>query len=169
MELKAQITDRDEIRDLLLKQKAIYIGRYHHIDTYFKTTRGRLKMRELGGQSKTHLIFYEREDVAGPKESKVWKVEVVEPNATKELLSQVLPITVIVEKDREVYMCNSFQVHLDKVERLGEFLELEKEVPNEPDAIQQARVEMEALLKKMDLYQITFQNRAYSEMILDTE
>jgi predicted adenylyl cyclase CyaB len=169
IELKAQITNRDSIRDLLLNNSANYIGRYHQIDTYFKTDRGRLKLRELDGQNRAHLIFLQREDVNGPKESKVWKVEIQDPKSLKELISQVLPINVIIEKDREVYMCNSVQVHLDKVERLGEFLELEKEVQNTPESKGKGREELELLLKKLKVNRQTLQKRAYAELIVDTE
>ncbi len=169
VELKAQIQDRESVRKLLLNNGGEYIGHYHQVDAYFTVPRGRLKIRELGGLKKAHLIFYEREDVRGPKESRVWKAQVPNPTDMKELLSQVLPICAIVDKDREIYMCNGIQVHLDKVENLGEFLEFEKEVPEEPKAIQQGRVDLQTLLKKLDISVQTLQKKSYCEMIIERQ
>ncbi len=66
-------------------------------------------------------------------------------------------------------MCNGIQVHLDKVENLGEFLEFEKEVPEEPKAIQQGRVDLQTLLKKLDISVQTLQKKSYCEMIIERQ
>lgn len=167
VELKAQISDREPVRRLLLNNGGEYVGRYHQIDTYFKVPKGRLKVRELIGLNKSHLIFYEREDIKGPKESKVWKVNIQDPESTKELLSQIFPVCAIVDKDREIYMCNGIQVHLDKVEGLGEFLEFEKEVPDEPEAILRGRRELKDLLEKLEINSRTLQKRSYCDMLME--
>ena len=167
VELKAQIPDREPVRQLLINNGGEYVGRYHQVDTYFKVPRGRLKIRELIGLNKAHLIFYEREDVRDPKESKVWKVNIQDPEAMKELLSQIFPICAVVDKNREIYMFDGVQVHLDKVEGLGEFLEFEKEVLDEPEAIREGRRKLESLLERLDINVRNLLSRSYCDMIME--
>ncbi|MEM2122325.1 MAG: class IV adenylate cyclase [Candidatus Bathyarchaeia archaeon] len=162
VELKAQIPDREHIRRLLLDNGGEYIGRYHQVDTYFKASKGRLKIRELIGLKKAHLIFYEREDVRNPKESKVWKVNIEDPESMKGLLSQIFPVCAVVDKNREIYMFDGVQV-------LGEFLEFEKEVPDEPKAIQEGRRKLEGLLERLEINVKNLQSQSYCDMVMDGE
>jgi len=167
VELKAQIPDREHVRRLLIDNGGEYVGRYHQVDTYFKVPKGRLKIRELIGLKKAHLIFYEREDVRDPKESKVWKVNIEDPESMKELLSQIFPICAVVDKNREIYMFDGVQVHLDKVEGLGEFLEFEKEVSEDPEAIEEGRRKLEGLLERLDVNVKSLQSKSYCDMVME--
>ncbi|MEM2962065.1 MAG: class IV adenylate cyclase [Candidatus Bathyarchaeia archaeon] len=167
VELKAQIPDRESVRGLLVNNGGEYVGRYHQVDTYFKVPKGRLKVRELVGLDKAHLIFYEREDVRDPKESRVWKVNIQDPESMKELLSQIFPVCAVVDKNREIYMFDGVQVHLDRVEGLGEFLELEKEVSDEPGAILEGRRKLESLLERLDVNVKNLLSRSYCDMIME--
>ena len=67
IEIKAKIKNPKRIKQLLIQLKADYKGQDHQIDTYFHVVKGRLKLRE--GNIENHLIFYQRENQKGPKES----------------------------------------------------------------------------------------------------
>ena len=69
IEIKARCNDHEKIREILKSNKADFKGRDRQIDTYFKVNSGRLKLRE--GNIENYLIFYERKDQAGPKQSDV--------------------------------------------------------------------------------------------------
>lgn len=93
-------------------------------DTFFFCHKGHLKLRvfsEYDGQ----LIFYQRPDSAGPKES----FYVISPTSSPNTLRQALALAYReighVRKLRTLFMVGRTRVHLDKVEGLGEFLELE--------------------------------------------
>lgn len=93
-------------------------------DTFFACPNGRLKLRDQFADG-AELIFYQRADLAGPKESYYLRVPVPEPGAMRELLQQAHGQTGRVRKRRTLFLVGRTRIHLDAVEGLGEFLELE--------------------------------------------
>lgn len=69
VEIKAKSNDLEKVRVFLNRQKAERKGIDHQIDTYFKVAQGRLKLRE--GSIENHLIYYERTNERGPKQSQI--------------------------------------------------------------------------------------------------
>ena len=93
-------------------------------DTFFACDRGRLKLRALSGQE-GQLIFYRRPDQAGPKESSFVISPTTAPDTLREALSLAYGRSGRVRKQRTLYLIGRTRVHLDRVEDLGHFLELE--------------------------------------------
>ena len=93
-------------------------------DTFFVTDKGRLKLRELGSGA-AQLIYYERPDQDGPKRSDYHLFETTDPEPLKSVLSRALGVRGTVRKVRTLYLVGQTRVHLDEVENLGQFLELE--------------------------------------------
>jgi predicted adenylyl cyclase CyaB len=93
-------------------------------DTFFACPNGRLKLRDQfeGG---AELIFYRRADEMGPKESFYVRVPVPDPDAMRTLLKLAHGQTGRVRKRRVLFLVGRTRIHLDTVEGLGEFLELE--------------------------------------------
>lgn len=123
IEIKARCTNQEEIREILKSHNADFKGTDHQIDTYFKVNSGRLKLRE--GNIENYLIFYEREDKEGPKQSNVILHKSEPDSNLKELLIKSLGILAVVDKQREIYFINNVKFHLDNVEGLGTFMEIE--------------------------------------------
>jgi predicted adenylyl cyclase CyaB len=93
-------------------------------DTFFHAPRGRLKLRQLApdlGQ----LVYYERTDTSGPKRSNYHIFETRDPESLKSVLSLALGVRGVVRKKRTLYLVAQTRLHLDEVEGLGEFMELE--------------------------------------------
>ena len=67
IEIKARCADQQAIRDILRAQGADFRGTDYQTDTYFNVGYGRLKLRE--GNIENALVYYEREDKAGPEAS----------------------------------------------------------------------------------------------------
>jgi len=93
-------------------------------DTFFACERGRLKLRALSA-GEGQLIFYRRADAAGPKESVFTISPTASPDTLREALSLAYGLTGRVRKHRTLYVVGRTRVHLDRVEDLGNFLELE--------------------------------------------
>jgi predicted adenylyl cyclase CyaB len=93
-------------------------------DTFFRCTTGRLKLRETGA-GQAELIFYSRPDVAGTKQSDYEITAVADPELLRVVLSRALGVTQTVEKTRVLCLVGQTRVHLDSVDGLGDFLELE--------------------------------------------
>ena len=126
VEIKAKVEDLAQVRERLRELGARHLGTFRQIDTYFEVPEGRLKLRETSGERLAELVYYEREDVPGPKKSNVYIVRLEKPRAFKEVLCKVLRMKVVVKKIREVYIYRGTRIHLDRVEGLGAFIEFEK-------------------------------------------
>lgn len=123
IEIKAKSNNQDEIREILKSRNADFKGVDQQIDTYFKVNIGRLKLRE--GKIENHLIHYQREHKEGPKQSDVTLFKSDPRSSLKEILSKALGVLVIVDKKREIYFIDNVKFHIDIVEDLGTFIEIE--------------------------------------------
>jgi len=93
-------------------------------DTFFYTPHGRLKLRQLA-PDRAQLVYYQRPDQDGPKRSEYYIFETNQPDALKTVLSLALGARGIVRKTRFLYLVGQTRIHLDEVEGLGHFMELE--------------------------------------------
>ena len=93
-------------------------------DTFFACPNGRLKLRELA-PSEGQLIFYERADSAGPKVSTYFISPTSEPATLRHALASALGVTGRIRKRRLLFLTGPTRIHLDEVEGLGHFIELE--------------------------------------------
>lgn len=93
-------------------------------DTFFRCETGRLKLRAFS-ETEGELIFYRRTNQAGPKESFYIRSQTTEPGALREALSLAYGDIGRVRKHRTLYLVGRTRVHLDDVQGLGHFLELE--------------------------------------------
>jgi predicted adenylyl cyclase CyaB len=93
-------------------------------DTFFSCPNGRLKLRAFSSE-KGELIFYRRSDQSGPKESFYVISPTTSPDTLREVLSLAYGQAGRVRKSRTLFLAGRTRIHLDRVEGLGEFLELE--------------------------------------------
>ena len=96
----------------------------HQDDTFFAVANGRLKLRVFGDGS-GELIHYHRADASGPKVSDYVLAPVAEPETLREALIRACGLLGRVRKDRILILAGATRIHLDRVEGLGDFLELE--------------------------------------------
>ena len=123
VEIKARCTRPDFVRNYLQDARAFFRGIDEQTDTYFKVQNGRLKLRQ--GNIENNLIYYERENLAGPKKSGFELVSVTDAEKLKEVLGRSLGVLTIVIKRREIYFLNNVKFHIDLVPGLGNFIEIE--------------------------------------------
>jgi adenylate cyclase, class 2 len=123
IEIKARCSDPDSIREYLRSHEAIFMGLDKQTDTYFKAVTGRLKLRE--GNIENNLIYYKRENTAGPKSSHFQLIKIADAAALREVLTQSMGVLVQVIKNREIYYIDNVKFHIDEVPGLGNFVEIE--------------------------------------------
>jgi adenylate cyclase class 2 len=123
VEIKARCGNQDKIRNILKKLNADFKGTDHQLDTYFNVPVGRLKLRE--GSIENYLIYYQRKNQDGPKESQVTLFQNNPRSSLKSILQKALGILVSVDKTREIYFLDNVKFHLDSVVELGSFIEIE--------------------------------------------
>ncbi|MBS1200615.1 MAG: adenylate cyclase [Proteobacteria bacterium] len=93
-------------------------------DTFFTCPRGRLKLRQLAPDH-GQLIHYQRPDQGGPKLSDYVIAPTPDPAALREALTRAYGVAGRVRKHRRLYLAGRTRIHLDRVEGLGDFMELE--------------------------------------------
>ncbi|WP_138431365.1 class IV adenylate cyclase [Fodinibius saliphilus] len=123
IEIKARCNGPDRIRTILKNKGAEFKGTDHQVDTYFNVPDGRLKLRQ--GTIEQNLIFYKRENTKTPKASDINLVPAEHPKQLHALLDNALGTKVVVDKEREIYFIDNVKFHIDKVEKLGDFVEIE--------------------------------------------
>jgi adenylate cyclase class 2 len=141
VEVKVRCVDLPAAREAALRLGARPLADESQVDTYFATRTGRLKLREIDG-ARAELIPYLREDVAGARRSDYRVIPVADGAGTRRLLAQLLGVHRVVRKRREVLLWRNVRIHLDRVESLGDFLELEAVFDGsaESEALQRATV-----------------------------
>ncbi|MCG1041178.1 class IV adenylate cyclase [Mycetohabitans sp. B8] len=126
IEIKARIPNIDALRE---RAAALANGDaplvYRQQDHFYDVPRGRLKLRQFEDGTPAELIFYQRDDRDGPKVSFYQRCPVANPHATHALLAAALGTRGIVTKERTVYLAGRTRIHLDRVDGLGDFIELE--------------------------------------------
>jgi len=165
VELKAKVDDLDAVRRKLISLGAQSIGTFRQIDIYFNVPKGRLKLREVEGGNKAELIYYERENIAGPKRSNVFILKVQKPENFKNQLKRLLKTGAIVEKVREIYRHQGTQIHLDRVEKLGNFVEFERKTPVDAWAIKGNQQILEELMEKLGIDPEKLEKLSYSDLL----
>lgn len=124
IEIKAVVRDWEELRRRaeILSDTPLEI--IEQDDTFFICPTGRLKLRQFS-ETRGQLIAYERDDVAGAKASRYLITETAEPVVLRQVLSRALGVLGIVKKKRFLYLHGQTRIHLDQVEGLGNYMELE--------------------------------------------
>jgi len=122
-EIKAKINRPDEIKKILESLSADYKGCDLQTDTYFNIKNGRLKIRE--GEIENSLIHYDRKNTTDPTLSNISYTKVPKKNDIKDVLRSALGVLVEVKKARHIYFIDHVKFHIDHIQGLGDFIEIE--------------------------------------------
>lgn len=165
VEIKARCAEQEHIRRLLLGRDAEFMGTDHQLDTYFDIPDGgRLKLRE--GDIENNLIYYERPDREGPKSSHCILYGTRKNSALKEILVKSLGIKVIIEKSREIYYLDNIKVHIDRVEGLGTFVEIEAQSEEGDLSEDHLRRQCSDLMRDFGIADADLVKESYSDLLL---
>lgn len=166
VEFKARCADLDAMRSRVEALGARRVGEDHQRDVYFRVPNGRLKLR-LGPIERT-LIHYHRADVAASKRSDVRLYRDTDLAALEPVLTAALGVDVVVDKRREIYRLGHVKLHLDRLEGLGTFVEVE--VIDETGTRDEAemRAECEALRQTLGVEEQDLLDVSYSDLVRAT-
>jgi adenylate cyclase class 2 len=164
VEIKARCDDPSAIRAFLLLEGADFKGTDHQRDTYFNVHRGRLKLRQ--GNIENALIHYLRPDQAGPKTSEVTLCPIPEGAPLESILDEVLGTRVVVDKQREIYFIGNVKFHIDRVEGLGGFVEIEAIDDSGRYSLDELQAQCGYYLNAFGIQADDLLSDSYSDMIL---
>jgi homotetrameric cytidine deaminase len=166
VELKARDPDPDgtvaRCRALGAEDRGVLIQR----DTYFAARRGRLKLREQG-EALSELIAYRRPDATEPGASTYVRAAAAGPEELREALEAALGTVVVVSKRRRLFMWENVRIHLDDVEGLGAFLELEAIVAADGSDLAAAHEKIARLRSELEISDGALVSAGYSDLLLD--
>ena len=124
VEIKARLSNPAETRAAVVKLADAPPEEIFQEDIFFHVPAGRLKLRKFATGA-SELIFYRRNNQQGPKLSNYDIFPTMETGSMENILSHALGIRGVVRKIRQLYRIGQTRVHLDTVEALGDFIELE--------------------------------------------
>ena len=124
IEIKARVSDPAALRRRAAALSDTPAELIPQEDTFFNVPQGRLKLRVIR-PNYGQLIYYQRPDAAGPKQSDYHISVTPEPQTMKNVLTRSLGVRGVVNKQRWLYLVGPTRIHLDQVEGLGSFMELE--------------------------------------------
>jgi adenylate cyclase class IV len=162
VELKVRCADLTAVRERARELGATEEGLLLQTDTYFVAGTGRLKLREVEGWGAS-LIAYERPDAAGTRVSDYEVVPVDQPEGLKRALARALGVRIVVRKQREFWLYRYTRIHLDTVEGLGEFVELETVAQG--ISLAAAQAECEAVAARLDIAALPRLPGSYSDLL----
>ncbi len=136
----------------------------HQEDVFFNCENGRLKLRKFP-DAPAQLIFYQRTDQAGPKLCDYSIIEITSPESLQTTLEQAYGIKAIVKKQRQLFLTGRTRIHLDTVENLGDFIELEV-VLGEDDSTLAGELEAQGLMKKLEIDKENLIEKAYIDLLI---
>jgi adenylate cyclase class IV len=163
IEIKARIKSVLELAPLAAELATQGPTEIAQDDTFFHCDSGRLKLRTFSA-TEGELIFYERADERGPKESFYLRVPTSHPGSLREALTAAYGQAGRVVKHRTLYLVGRTRVHLDQVQDLGHFLELEvvlEDGESSGDGIREAH----SLMARMGIEPSSLIDSAYVDLL----
>lgn len=163
IELKIILDDDKHVVKAIKKIGARFKLKMYQVDTYYNCKSGHLKIREINNKY-FELIFYKRPDKSFSKISNylVLKMKRDQVEIMKSILCEVFSEKNIIKKVRNLWIYKNTRIHIDKVEGLGNFLELETMVRK--SGLKYAHKEHNEIIKLLSLSNFKKVSKSYSDL-----
>lgn len=163
VKIKARVLDFDAVYESARMVSGGLPELIQQEDVFFHTDQGRLKLRLLT-PSRGELIYYERDDTAGPKTSSYQIAETDKPDALRSVLEKAIGEKQMVRKQRWLFRVGRTRIHLDRVEGLGDFMELEV-VLDVAEPAQAGETEARELMSQLGIDPEMLVQGAYADLL----
>ena len=165
VEIKARVPRPSELLDAVLDIADRGPTVFAQDDTFFACPRGRLKLR-MFSPAEGQLIFYRRDDRSGPKLSEYLITATAEPDALRATLALAYGVVGRVRKTRTLCFVGTTRIHLDDVDDLGHFVELEVVLAPE-QTVDEGQAIARDLMAKLSIAPEQLVERAYVDLLAD--
>lgn len=163
VEIKARVHDPSALRARVEAISDTPGQRIPQEDIFFHSPHGRLKLRSLD-EEHGQLIYYERPDSAGPRQSSYFISLSGEPRTLQDVLDRTYGVRGVVRKERWLYWIANTRIHLDMVEGLGSFLELEV-VLSAGQSVDEGQAIAAGLMDRLDVSEADLVDAAYIDLL----
>lgn len=165
LEIKIPVDNLSSLKEKIKSYVVTHPTHQHlyedQVDIYFITpTTGRLKLRIINNTAGI-LIYYDRNETKKQRTSRFMLAKTEDPTELELILKKFFEVKVIVKKSREIFITDGLRFHLDEVENLGKFLEIELAY----EKISSARSRLASLIKYLQLDLKKFINASYSDLL----
>jgi adenylate cyclase class IV len=167
LELKRRDADPAATEAACVALGAKPAGTLRQRDTYYRVASGKLKLREDLDAGTAELIAYERSDGDGVRTSIYERVPVAEPERLRGMLANALGELAVVEKRRRLFLYRHVRIHLDEVDAIGSFVELEAVQPANAAAPPERDAALEAVLAALGLDEAPAIEGDYLELVAE--
>ena len=167
IEIKARVSDLRPIAEAAQRLGAQGPIDIQQDDSFFPCPNGRLKLRAFADGT-GELIFYQRADQAGPKESFYLRSSTSQPDVLRESLTLAYGSAGRVVKHRVLYLAGRTRIHLDAVEGLGKFVELEV-VLDDGETAQDGVAEAHRLMRELSIDPSRLLECAYVDLLREQQ
>lgn len=164
VEIKVAVADLAAMRAAVQRIGAQWRETQEQVDRYYVVAGAeRVKLRTINGAA-AQLIRYARPETAAARTSTYTVTPVRDERAGRCLVPHGPPL-VIVRKRRDIWLRENVRFHLDTVEGLSTFLELEAVVDGAHDAAT-CRAQVDAIVAALHLDPATFIRASYADLLL---
>lgn len=166
IEIKARVHDVAALKKAAEAAAGKEAEVINQTDTFFYSNTGRLKLREFPDGS-GELISYFRENSSEPVPSDYQIYRTSKPDVLRHTLQMTLGVRGVVRKTRQLHMVGRTRIHLDDVEGLGHFMELEVVLePGENPEV--GEKEARQLMQKLGILEENLIECAYVDLLGDS-
>jgi len=113
------------------------------------------------------LIFYNRQNQAGPKQSDVVLYKPQDAENLKDILRAANGVKVVVDKQRKIFFIDNVKFHIDKVEGLGSFMEIEAIDKDNSIGTDRLHEQCKFYMTLLKVKEENLLTSSYSDMLLD--
>lgn len=163
IEIKAKANNFERQKQIAERISDTPVQHITQEDTFYLTPQGRLKLRVVSS-NEGELIHYERKNSVGPKISNYSIYSTSAPESLHSLLASALGIRGVVRKKRALYQAGQTRIHLDEVEGLGSFIELEV-VMQAGQTAEQGIKTAEELMNRLEIGKSDLIDQAYIDLL----
>ncbi|MFK7855481.1 MAG: class IV adenylate cyclase [Granulosicoccus sp.] len=165
IEVKARLNDLSEAKKTAERLTDSAGQKIVQRDTFFYCESGRLKLREfLDGSGE--LISYHRADTSEAATSDYLIYQTESATSLRETLAKTLHVKGEVRKSRYLYLSGRTRIHLDSVEGLGSYIELEVVLERDDDQ-KVATQEATGLMRQFGINQSDLVDVAYIDLLIN--
>jgi predicted adenylyl cyclase CyaB len=163
VEMKARLDDLDAARAVAARVGARFEWADTQVDRYYEIDGGRRVKLRTCERAPAELIRYDRPETSGVRSSDYEVLPVRDPAAHACLVPKGEPL-VVVRKRRELWLVDNVRIHLDTVDGLGTFLELEAVVDDAHDGAA-CRAAVDRLLAAFGIDAADCVRASYSDLL----
>ncbi|XP_072386576.1 adenylate cyclase CyaB [Diabrotica undecimpunctata] len=165
VEIKAKVHNLDDIVNRAKSLNPIKSEIIQQHDTFYNVSHGRLKLRKFK-DSTGELIYYDRPDSEGPKISNYKKSYITQEsiNDLPQVLEEALGVKQVVKKVRQLFLVGQTRIHIDNVEGLGHFMELEVMLGDD-QSLEEGKQIADDLMAKLNVKKEDLLSGAYADML----